>query len=106
MSTSTLLSAIVTNGPSADAVIDSLKYAFKARKLPVHFTVDIQHSAVGYQRGVEFDANIIGVSYESGAPGMLIIEFQIVGKSSYGQWGICKGFYNANRRTGTFELNM
>lgn len=99
----TLFSATVTDGPNAADIVNSLLYAYSPRKLPVHFTVDIANSAVGYQRGVEFDANIVSVTYESGSPGMLIIKFYVV---SHTGWGLCEGFYNANRRTGTFAMNM
>ena len=99
----TLFSATVTDGPSAADIVNSLLYAYSPRKHPVHFIVDmdIANSAVGYQRGVEFEANIVSVTYESGSPGMLIIKFYVV---SHTGWGLCEGFYNANRRTGTFAM--
>ena len=93
----TLFSATVTDGPSAADIVNSLLYAYSPRKHPVHFIVDI----AGYQRGVEFEANIVSVTYESVSPGMLIIKFYVV---SHTGWGLCEGFYNANRRTGTFAM--
>lgn len=104
MSTNTtLFSATVTNGPCAADIVNSFFYSYSPNKLSVRFTVDIQHSAVGYQKGVEFEARITSIGYASGMPGMYIIEFYV---TSHSGWGLCKGFYNANQRAGTFEMNM
>ena len=102
-SANTLLSVTVVGGPNAADIADSLFSAYSQHKLPVRFTVDIADPAVGYLKGVEFDANITGVTYESGFPGLFIIKFYVV---NHVRWGLCEGFYNANQRTGTFAMNM
>ena len=106
MSTNTAVKhmATVTSGPSAVDIANSFLYAYSAHKIPVTFTVDIVVDGVMY-RGVQFEASIMSVSYESGAPGMFIITF-FVTKGYAGRGTRCSGFYNANRRTGTLSIEL
>ena len=94
----------VTNGPSAADLVNSLLYAYSPRKLPVAFTADTVVAGEAI-RGMEFEASIIGISYESGSPGMLIVDLYIT-KGYDGRGSRCHGFYNANTRSGTLSLGL
>jgi hypothetical protein len=97
------VNATVVNGPSAADIVNSLLYAYGRHNLPVRFTVDWVNNVTRHRKNVEFDVNIVGVIYESGSPGMFIIKFYIVGLA---ELGLCEGFYNANRRTGTLAMTI
>ncbi len=80
----------IIDGPSADRVIDSFKYAYdRNTKVLVTFTIKQDFT------GGPITGQVVGMRYESGAPGMyiLVVEFN----NGFGQR---KLFYNANKRIG------
>ncbi len=85
----------ITDGPTADRLVDSLKYTFTdGCKIPVEFRVKISHRMTNTTT-----VAITGLSYESGKPGAFNFTANIVS----GGRGSIKGFYDAIRRSGTFE---
>ncbi len=98
---STTISIVAIDGPSTDRVIDALKYAFSKSgdMITVEFRVMTTESRLqGSNDWQKVSAQIIGVHYESGAPGMFELEMNITGYSEAG------GFYNANKREGQFSF--
>ena len=100
MTTITPTQFTVIDGPNAADITNCLLYAYSPRPMLVHFKCKID--VPGYARDTTaFDAVITAVKYESGAPGMFLIEFFPIGSSS---WTNGNGYYNANRRSGTLEM--
>lgn len=91
----------VIDGPNAADAIISLLYAYSPRPMFVHFKCEINVPGLGRQQTTEFDAVITAAKYESGAPGMFMIEFFPIG---YSGWSNGHGYYNANRRRGALEM--
>lgn len=88
----------VTSGPSANRVVDSFKYAFaKEASVPVTFGgfLDIGDGSPTYG---ELSAQVTGISYESGTPGMFNVQLNIKGH------GPAHGFYDANKRIGLLRF--
>ena len=96
MSTS---SVNIIDGPNADRVIDALKYAFnKSHPMKIELTLE---RSEGNLRGTllrtKAFAQVTGVRYESGAPGMFVLDMNMqVGSKT----NSCTAFYNANERSG------
>lgn len=90
----------IGNGPNADRVLDGLKYAFNdSVTISTVFTVRKREAqARGTLSWQLVDVQIIGVSYESGVPGMFLLKVNIPGFNS------STGYYNANTRQGVFYL--
>ena len=80
--------------PNAATIIKSLTLAYEDNSQPVTFQMeDDKLGAV--------DVNFTGVKYESGKPGMFLIEgFMSVGGQPETK---VEGFYNANMRCGWLE---
>lgn len=92
---------IVTNGPSADRIVDSLRYAYTPGvKIPAVFTGVIRPDSAVAPASTEFEltVTVTSVEYESGSEGMFILTARASGFTSV------TGFYNANSRTGQFHL--
>lgn len=103
MSTATATTApvkfYISDGPSADRVMDALKYAFvKGSMLTVTFDGALTSQSRSNLRGA-FTAQITGVRYESGEESMLVIE-----GNNLTTGGSFRGFYNAKTRKGTLDM--
>jgi len=80
----------IIDGPSTDRVIDSFKYAYD-RTAHVQVTFIIKQ---GYTGG-PLTGQVVGVEYESGAPGMFLMKVDF--NNGFGRRTV---FYNATKRTG------
>lgn len=92
----------VIDGPNAADVTNCLLYAYSPRPMFVQFKCEVSGLGQGRQT-TEFDAVITAVKYESGSPGLFLIEFFPIGFSG---WSNGHGYYNANRRRGTLEMTV
>ena len=80
----------IIDGPNADRVVDSFKYAYdRHAKVDVAFMVEEDH-LTGLIKG-----RVVELRYENGAPGMFILTLDFV--HGIGQREL---FYNANKRIG------
>ncbi len=98
MSTNVVLVSII-EGPSTDRLIDAFKYAFDndGARFTVRFAVTFTGRLVGTPDAI-LDAQIIGIEYESGVPGMFNLTVNIDGYQT------STGCYNAIKRLGLFDL--
>lgn len=96
----------VLDGPSADRVIDSFKYAHsKGSTVEVEFTLTPRNARLrGMPAQRKVTATVTGLQYESGAPGMFIIWVHV--QMPHHSQTARGGFYNANQRKGVLEFEV
>ena len=82
----------ITDGPSADRMVDSFKYAFSGEKIHVTFRLAMH----GGRGSMTIETIVKSLGYESGAPGQLLFEADI----TQGGTGRISGYYNAQSREG------
>lgn len=94
----------ITKGPSASDITNSLLYAFSPNKLYLSFTGEARDEDMTPWT-LSFEAVAVGVAYESGAPGMLLVRLRAA--NGYEKiLGKVVGFYNANTRRGTLQIEL
>ena len=96
-----LIDVEVTQGPNTPDILHSFQNAYSSNTFPVTFTIQTRLPDRSDVLAMDLRAIINSVRYESGAPGMLIIGFRIIGQQG---WTSGEGFYNANTRRGTLNL--
>ncbi len=104
--TTTKVQYEILDGPAADRIIDSYKYAFtKDVTVEVELTLTPRDSRLrGKLTQRKISATVIGLRYESGTPGMFILWVNTsLPKHVQVQEG---GFYNANTRKGTLIFEV
>lgn len=87
----------VIDGPGIQETIDSFTWAFTGSKRPVTFRMKNMLVDAWYEIVVP-DAIVTAIKYESGAPGLFLLEFNAPG------WTKCHGYYNGHSRTGHFTM--
>ncbi len=104
--TTTTVQYEILDGPSADRIIDSFKYAYNRDvSCEVEFTLTPHDSRLKGKLGQrKVSATINGLRYESGTPGMLIIWLNA---NLPHHWQDNEGgFYNANTRKGFLRFEV
>lgn len=93
----------ITDGPSADKVLDAVKYAYdKTVTMKPWFEILLDaktpapYTSSKPERTRILADKIVGISYESGAPGMFIL-------TMYALDGTYEAFYNASTRKGAMH---
>lgn len=96
----------VLDGPSADRVIDSFKYAFtKGCTVEVEFTLTPRNTRLrGKLAQRKVTATVTGLQYESGSPGMFILWVNI--QMPHHSQTVKGSFYDANHRKGVLEFDV
>lgn len=87
----------IADGPNAERLVDAFKYAF-TKDWNARVTFAGPTFFKGCLRRFEHEAQVVGLSYDSGSEGSFTIMVNIPG------FRTSTGHYNAQRRTGRIEL--
>lgn len=96
----------VLDGPSADRVIDSFKYAHtKGCTVTVEFTLTPRDPRLRAKLGQrKVTGTVVALQYESGAPGMFILWVHV--QMPHHSQTVKGSFYDANQRKGVLEFDV
>ncbi|MFZ1812307.1 MAG: hypothetical protein WAU02_02150 [Candidatus Saccharimonadales bacterium] len=87
----------IVGGPGTDRIIDMFKYAFD-KTTPMRAMFEGHFGRLRGKLTTKLEMQITMLEYESGARGTFILSGNIHG------YRVVRGFYNAERHEGTFEL--
>ncbi|MGK2896069.1 MAG: hypothetical protein ACSLEY_00490 [Candidatus Saccharimonadales bacterium] len=87
----------IENGPSAERIVDSFKYAFSSTKLSVMFEGILSGMGLVPIKDSKLEVIVTSICYESGAEGAFLIE----GYAPKIPGVRISGYYDAKRRIGS-----